>query len=423
MSKQLIYLSNIIILCSTPFITPYIIPHYSIIVALLLCLLIVGFYKMHFRFDDDLWGKTIKYCIFCAFAHGFLTCIIFIDEQGMLGLRNAIGMSMRYLFVLVSIPLIKYHYKKYHSLLWIINIVIILLAILLFFLCFIGIYPPYIMFDPDGREHYFFYIGATNQFYEFGQHAFIRTAGYCDEPGRLALVLTYLLVLNEFTYKKNYLRVLLCVAGFLTFSAALFITMLPIGIFWIKQKIVNVRTILIGLFIGIFASVIFLKNVDTEVQENINDAFDILVTNRFEKGSDGKYHGDNRSEAIGLHFEAFFRSPIVGIMGKGPECQTLYRLGTPTFSSGLGRYGLFDLLFYLPFIVLFKKYRRTSYKWLFIAIGINFLQRPDIEHMFFLVILSLIYYHQNFNSAQEPHSNNKEIGSKQLQLSSGIAVK
>lgn len=398
MESRLIYISNIIILCSTPFITPYIVPHYSLVLAIMLVLMVIGYRYLHLCLEEDLWVKTIKYCIIGATIHGFLTYFIFYDEQGLLGIRNAIGMSMRYFFILLSIPFIKYHYNEYHSILWRINIVIIVFSILLFFLCFAGIYPPYIMFDPDGRNHYFFYIGATNQFYEFGSHAFIRIAGYCDEPGRLALVLTYLLVLNEFTFKQKILRALLCVAGFLTFSAAFFITLLPISIYWIKQKIVNIRFVSIGALFIVLSTTIFIKNVNPEVQKNISDAFDILVTNRFQKGDDGKFHGDNRSEAIGLHLEAFYKSPIVGILGKGPKVEMQYRLGTPTFSSGMGRYGVFNLLFYLPFIVLCKKFRKTDYKWLFIAIGINFLQRPELEHMFFLIVLSLMFYYNKFKN-------------------------
>ena len=60
-------------------------------------------------------------------------------------------------------------------------------------------------------------------FVHFGDIYFIRIAGFCDEPGQLALIITYLLVLNEFTYKKNANRIFLSVAAFFTFSAAFFI--------------------------------------------------------------------------------------------------------------------------------------------------------------------------------------------------------
>ena len=147
-----------------------------------------------------------------------------------------------------------------------------------------------------------------------------------------------------------------------------------------------------SLILGIFASIIFVKNVDPEIQENINDAVDIFITNRFQKDGDGKFHGDNRSEELDLQFEAFVRSPIVGVLGKGPAYELRQHLGVPTFLSGLARYGLFDLLLYMPFVLLYRNYRKTKYKWLMIAIGINFLQRPELEHMFFLVSLSLVYY-------------------------------
>lgn len=400
MIRLLIYLANIIILCSTPFITPYLIPHYSLVIAILLILLYVGEKRTQIWLGEDLWTNTIIYCIVCIIIHGQLTFLFFVDEEGIMGIRNALGMSMKYVLVLLTISLIKCNYNLFHSVFWRIHIVIIVLAILLFVLCFIGIYPPYIEFAPDGREHYFFYIGSTNQMVEFGEKVFIRIGGFCDEPGRLALVLTYLLVLNEFTYKKNTIRILLCCAGFLTFSAAFFITLVPLCIYWNIQKIVNLRVIFSSLFIGIFASIIFVKSVDPEIQENINDAVDIFITNRFQKGSDGKFHGDNRSEALDLQFEAFARSPIVGVLGKGPAYELRQHLGVPTFVSGLARYGLFDLLLYMPFVLLYTNLRKTKYKWLMIAIGINFLQRPELEHMFFLVSLSLVYYRSLFAQSE-----------------------
>lgn len=400
MIRLLIYLANIIILCSTPFITPYLIPHYSLVVAILLILLYVGEKRKNIWYGKDLWTTTIINCIVCVIIHGLLTFLFFIDEEGIMGIRNALGMSMKYVLVLLTISLIKCNYNFFHSVFWRIHIVIIVFAILLFVLCFIGLYPPYIEFAPDGREHYFFYIGSTNQMVEFGEKVFIRIGGFCDEPGRLALVLTYLLVLNEFTYKKNIIRILLCVAGFLTFSAAFFITLVPLLIFWNIQKIVNLRVIFSSLIIGIFASIVFVKSVDPEIQENINDAVDIFITNRFQKGSDGKFHGDNRSEALDLQFEAFVRSPIVGVLGKGPAYELRQHIGVPTFVSGLARYGLFDLLLYMPFVLLYKNFRKTKYKWLMIAIGINFLQRPELEHMFFLVSLSLVYYNSLFDQSE-----------------------
>lgn len=396
MTKHLIYLANLIILCSTPFITPYLIPGYSLVITILLCAILMLESRMGIKYSNDLWTKYLKICIGCAIVQGFLTFVFFIDEFGSIGLRNAVGMSMRYVFVLLSIPLIKHHYNKFHSVLWIINIIIIILAIILFFLCFFGIYLPYIEFSPDGRPHFFFYIGATNHMYEFGEWVFIRTAGFCDEPGRLALVLIYLLVLNEFTYKNSYIRLFLCFAGFLTFSAAFFITLVPLIVYWKIHKIINLRALSISVLFGIVVAFIYLQTIETEIRENIGDAFDILVTNRFQIGNDGKFQGDNRSEAIELQFEAFAHSPILGILGKGPEYEIKCLIWTPTFVSGMARYGLFNLGFYLPFILLFMKYWKTSKKWLFIAIGLNFLQRPELEHMFFLIVLSLIYYNQYY---------------------------
>ena len=410
MIRFLIILANIIILCSTPFITPYLIPGYSAVVAALLIILLFGVYKLDLKFGKDAWTKSLVFCIVIAVIHGTLTSLFFFDEDGTAGFRNAIGMTMKYMFVLMAIPLIKQNYNQFHTLFWNIHIVIILLSVLLFFLCFVGVYLPYIEFSPDGREHYFFYIGSSNHMYEFGDRIFLRIAGYCDEPGRLALILTYLLVLNEYTFKKAILRILICFAGVLTFSAAFFITIVPIVYFWALNKIVNIKSIFVGIFIALLVSAVYIMNLDNETQENIGDAVEVMITNRFERGSDGKFHGDNRSEAISYQVEAFEQSPIIGVLGKGENYMIKQRIYTMTFFSGMARYGIFNLLLYLPFVLLLRKYWKTSQKWLFFSIGLNFLQRPELEHMFFLIVLTFIYYNQYFEDSGVSTSDSRHKG-------------
>jgi len=393
LSYSLCVLSNIIILCSTPYITPYLVPHYQAIIGIGLLVLFYFVKKYISNYTFDRWNRIVLLCIILSFLHGLWTYLFYFAENGMEGYRNTIGFILKYGLLFPVGVLIRKEYRFFLGVIWYTNLAIIALSIILFLLCLNGIYLPYIEFFPDGREHYFFYIGATNAIFEFGKFIFIRIAGFCDEPGRLALVVIYLLVLNEFTYKNNNCRYFFTFSGILTFSAAFFITYIPIVIYWILIGLCNFRKILLTtVFISIGCVVGSNIKVDVELEESINDAVELLVVNRFEQDRTGKFNGDNRSASIEKQLQGFYYNPIVGVLGKGGNPQNKYKLSDPTFFSNLARYGIFDLFFYAPFFYLFILYVNKKEFWLFAAIGLNFLQRPELEHMFFLVVLTLIYY-------------------------------
>lgn len=392
-SYSLCVVCNIIILCSTPYITPYLVPHYQLIIGggLLLLSYLVEKYVTNYTFDT--WNRIILFCIIMSVLHGLLTYLFYFSENGMEGYRNMVGLILKYALLFPVGVLLKKRYHFFLGVIWYVNLIIITLSIILFFLCLNGIPLPYIEFSPDGRPHYFFYIGATNVLLEFGDFIFIRIAGFCDEPGRLALILTYLLVLNEFTYKKNIFRFFLTFAGVLTFSAAFFITYVPIVIYWfliglgnLKKMLLTIALIMTAYFMG------GMLKLDVELKDSIDNAVESLIINRFEQDRRGDFNGDNRSASIEMQIRGFCYNPIVGILGKGGDPQNEYELTDPTFFSNMARYGIFDLFFYSPFIYLFLLYIKKKEFLLFTAIGLNFLQRPGLEHMFFLVVLTLIYY-------------------------------
>ena len=78
-------LANMLVLCSTPYITPYLIPKYQLFTGLgLLVLLYVSFkYIQHFSIRN-IWDKIIVFSIFVSFCHGLLTYCFYFDENGVL---------------------------------------------------------------------------------------------------------------------------------------------------------------------------------------------------------------------------------------------------------------------------------------------------------------------------------------------------
>ena len=382
---------------STPFITPDLIgPIYRPITLLLMGVLMWQLIRMR-NIPIDNWDRLILSLVAISLLQGILVFLFYFEREGGTGLRSYLGFSLKYLLLLPVGWLLKRNYRFFLKVFWFPNLIIILLAIVLFFLLLGGIMLPYIEFSPDGRPHYFFYIGATNSVFNFGSSFFIRTAGFTDEPGRLALILTFLLVLNEFTFKKAFNRLILTICGFFTFSMAFIITIVPIAIYWYKIRLFKLVSLLKMLPVVLAPIVTYNVYVDDAVKADVHLAMEGLIYKRFESDGDGGFEGDSRSDHISFHLAALKKYPILGMYGAGESEFAKYQISSPTFLGNMARNGIiFDLLYYLPFFVLFYKFGSKSRYWLFISIGLNFLQRPGLEHMFFLIVCSLLYYSPNF---------------------------
>ena len=382
---------------STPFITPDLIgPIYRPITLLLMGVLMWQLIRVGNLSLDD-WDRLILSLVAISLLQGILVFLFYFEREGGMGLRSYMGFALKYLLLLPVGWLLKRNYSFFLKAFWYPNLAIILLAIVLFFLLLGGIMLPYIEFSPDGRPHYFFYIGATNSVFNFGSSFFIRTAGFTDEPGRLALILTFLLVLNEFTFKSVFNRLVLTICGFFTFSVAFIVTIVPIVIYWYKIRLFKLVSLLKMLPLVLALILAYNVYVDPSIKADVDLAMEGLIYKRFESDGDGGFKGDSRSGNIPYHLAALAKYPILGMYGVEESEIDKYQISSPTFWGNMARNGIiFDLLYYSPFFVLFYKFRRKYRYWLFIAIGLNFLQRPGLEHMFFLIICSLIYYSPKF---------------------------
>lgn len=395
--KVLSIMTVLLSFLSTPYITPDLIgPIYrpislGIMALLTYSLIIKG--KQHY----DEWDKTIFILIGVSLLHGSLLFLFYIEEEGWMGLRTYIGFALKYLLLIPVCSLLKKNYVFFLKVLWYSNLTIVILAILLFFLLLGGVSLPFIEFSPDGRPHYFFYIGATNSIVNFGSSFFIRTAGFTDEPGRLALMLSFLLVLNEFTFRKNVYRILLALAGFFTFSVAFIITSIPIIIYWIKIQLFKPIVVVKSLITFFFLMFICNMVISQELSDDIDLAMDGLIFKRFESDGDGGIQGDSRSDNIPFHVDALLKYPLLGMSGKEESEMDKYRIGSPSLIGNMARNGIvFDLIYYIPFFLLLYKFRTNYRYWLFGGLGLNFLQRPGLEHMFFLIVCSLIYHSSKY---------------------------
>lgn len=375
-----IFLSVITCLTSTPYITHYLFGGaYTVLSAFLSITIFVVTLKYYRSYN---WTNILWVFAFAFAFYGVLMLFIF---QNTGDIRKAIGILIKILYVIGSSFLIRKHYSKYIYTFFSVNNLIIVLSIVLFFVLLVIPYEPLTFIKQDGRPHFIYFpLGATNIKFSFAGFTFIRIAGIADEPGALALIISYLLVLNEMTLKSSSYRKLYIIGGSLTFSMAFFITIVPMIIYWVKEHIISVKWLIV-VFV-LFSCVILYIDKDTAVYQ----AMDKLVFERFTQNDEGRLSGDNRSDSVPKQIDAFNSSPILGI-GYNEEKIEKYELGIPSFFSYLGTHGIFGyLFFYLPFIFLLvykKKYRLPL-----LVIALNFLQRPSIEEMFSLISLTLIYY-------------------------------
>jgi hypothetical protein len=225
-------------------------------------------------------------------------------------------------------------------------------------------------------------------------HIVLRIAGFADEPGAFALILTYLIVINEVSFKKNKYRIIYLIAGILSFSIAFIITILPLILYWIYNKILPLKKL------GSIISIVLLSfGVFNTVNNSFYNTFDQLVFKRLEISDSNSISGDNRSSSKEFQLQAFYENPILGVGTNFANVElSKYKLFDPSFFSFLGIYGIYGYIFlYIPFFYLLFSIPK-KYLLLLFAIGINFLQRPGLEHIYILVSLSLIYYCANYFS-------------------------
>ena len=348
----------------------------------------------------DMWMKTILFFMFSFIVYG---CLMMVNIGDVSDFRKAIGISIKCLYLIGSCYLMNKCYLKFTNCFLKINYWITIGSIILFFIVLLGIlWDPIIFIKQDGRPHYLYFpLGATNSRFIFGDITFLRVAGYADEPGAFALILTYLIVLNEFTVKSKKIRIVYLVGACLTFSMAFFITIIPIVLYWIKSRVLKFKLKGIIIFLTLFSVILCIP------QDNpIYSGVDALIFRRFRKNDLGDYNGDNRGYAVPIQIAGFKSSPFLGV-GSSKQNVEKYEFGAPTFYSYLAMHGLYGtVLFYIPFLVVFFLNIHRKELLLLIAIALNYLQRPSIEEMFSLICLSLIFY----ASRNEKSLNNSNNG-------------
>jgi hypothetical protein len=400
---------SLIALCITtiPFLTVFLYfdsnwyyPIIGILQLLLLLFLLISFTKIPgiFTLKKDDWNWLFAWMFLMI---GWILYVFGHIQGDGSEIRKAISSIDKCIVLFIGLPIIRFSYIAFAKRYFFICNIMIVLSVILFFLLVIGIFPfiPTTVFENEQEGiHYNFFIGTTNVWLKFGKTQVIRIAGWLEEPGALALVITYLIMINELIFHSKNERIFLHLTGLLTFSMAFIISiflLLPTwwkGSFRITKNMdffLNKKRFIVSLF---SISVIIIILIQLLSQESEAAKSDIALSfqaqyliRRFTYDSDKKsLKGDNRF---------YIERQIDNIwFGDGEKIDDVASL-----QAVINRNGIVPVIFfYIPIIFLTVQiiikigFRRG--KWFAITIWANIMQRPYIENLHIMVLWSIIYF-------------------------------
>ena len=312
---------------------------------------------------------------------------------------QSFGYMIKIVFLFPVIYSIKSNYEKVLDLFFKYNIIIMYGSVLLFFFILVGIELPSIEFSQGtfgtGLDKNLLYpLGIIMDSSQIGGFVFARINGLTDEPGQLALLITWLLILNEFTLKSSQYRKHLLFCGVFTFSLGYVISISFYLIIYIldAEKISKrgSRNLLLSIAIGI----VIILNLGQAPKLLI----DSRIISRFGQTSSREaiMAGDNRTQPIQRNFNYL-----------GHHNRLLFGFGvSESRNRGLTRdfsvYGIASIYFrYLPLYLLLMQIGFKPKALFILLIMINFVQRPGIHFLYQMMTLTFIFYSaslkQNFS--------------------------
>jgi hypothetical protein len=277
------------------------------------------------------------------------------------------------------------------------------LAILAVILSLSGVLSPISSFyNPDGRVSYNYILTFSNAVFDFEGFSIVRPAGFFDEPGKLALYITYALIINKLLNWSKKAEWVFIIAGLFTMSLAFFITLAFYLVFFYLNKKKFISFIII---ISIFSSgaVYLINNKDSTEKLSALYKYTLL---RIELSDDEDkiIKGDSRTKLVNEALQVFSENKIFGY-GRSKSIID-YESLSGNIIAPLAVDGIIGLFFiYLPvFYMLIKSvqpYRSMkNYKKYFnfiaiksvLIISMQYLQRPSISSLLdYILIIIMIY--------------------------------
>lgn len=235
----------------------------------------------------------------------------------------------------------------------------------------------------DHRDISNYILTFSSSVADFGFGSIIRSAGYFDEPGTLALYITITLLINKmYGYSKLAERMLVCF-GLSTMSMAFFISVILyyfiFGILEGRLKVVIWMAVIVGI---LFAAIVEYRD-KSEIGRVVYEltVYRVLTDDITD---DRLFHGDNRSENLTYAKQAFIQAPFFGLGMSAHTNEKSEFFGKlccnplhPFATDGLvGTFVFFLVFIYWGFYILKQKPFDYISAGAWIIIFANMLQRP-----------------------------------------------
>ena len=385
--RYLPYLIVLITLCSDPFIwyTAFGLDDRIMCVFFIsISFLFLAKKKVYMGPKDYLWlGSWIMVFLYINIHGTFLMDTIQIVQS--------YGYLFKMFFLFVLVYAIKKDFPKILHLFFKVNIIIMYASVVLFFLLIIGIELPSIEFYHGGAterlidKNWLYPLGVVMDKTYYGNMIFNRIAGLTDEPGQLALLITWLVILNEFTLKSKSYRRSLIFCGIFTFSLGFLISIALIGFYFIVIKLNN--PVLILKYMATSAILIFM--IYSFIGDIPRSYINSKILSRLIISSDSNkiITGDNRSADLKYHYNSIISNDRL-LFGYGVTDNEKRNLDRDFTTYGFVSF----IMRYIPLYLLIIMYSRSIRIILLLIILANFIQRPGIHFINQMICLTFIYY-------------------------------
>ncbi|WP_306110156.1 hypothetical protein [Roseivirga thermotolerans] len=229
----------------------------------------------------------------------------------------------------------------------------------------------------------------------------IRPAGWLDEPGSLAFIIMFLVLIIDKFYTDdktmNIFKWILIVGGFLTTSLAHIAT----AFLYVVSKYARRPKQIIFTFA---AMTILLGGAYFAMAESNDPLVKYLYNRTFQRVTDFVQTGEDagRGEGFAMGPEIFNKNPF----GISPQQikMTYPRYQHENIWSPLLYYGVlgFPIFFSLVAVPILLYRKKNNLNWsLIIILGANLLQRPSYIYPMYLVLIYVLLYTQRISSEKE----------------------
>lgn len=303
--------------------------------------------------------------------------------------QQIFNMITSWLYLLVAVNVFEYRFLLKNIIR--INILSLVLTVVGFILFSLGYLVLINAVDYNGTTifNYGFFFLKRNE--ELDSLA-LRPAGYYDEPGSLAFIVMFLLLINHKFFNKNIFEYLLLILTFVTTSLAHIFTSILYVVFF-QGRNMEYRKI-VPFIIAVVLLIFYLNTSNSE----FSLALKAITIDRFENYLNGNATNDP-SRAGGLEYgPLIFKEHIFGYH-KDYVFLNYPNFIHETFWGPLIYHGIVGIWFYyLPFLYIFIKsiYRKNINNLCFlILIAVNLLQRPYYISPIFIIFIYFLFFFDN----------------------------